>query len=72
MTHDKMTKLCRAEGMEELPMLEQASCDGSCPGICMTKGCDYTTHVEPDACDGWCEECEAPTVSSCLIIAGII
>jgi hypothetical protein len=41
-------------------------------GICRNKGCDYTTEVEPDCYDGWCEECESNTVRSIVSLMGII
>ena len=55
-------------GIDE--MLEAAVFDSVVPGIC--DRCGYSTDVEPDSRDGWCEECDAGTVKSCLIIAGII
>lgn len=33
-------------------------------GICMEPGCDYTTEVEPDCEDGWCEVCQTNTVKA--------
>jgi len=42
------------------------------PGICMNDICDYTTDVEPDCSDSYCEICDTNTVSSILVIAGVI
>lgn len=39
---------------------------------CRNPGCDYSTEVEPDSSDGWCEECNENFVVSCLVLAGII
>ena len=45
--------------------------DPGCPAIC--KNCDYTcTDMEPDQDRGWCPECEANTMVSALILAGIV
>jgi len=68
----KLSKLAEIEGMDEMEMMEQASFDGISPGICTNKGCDYTTTVEPDSSEGYCEECDTNTVASCLVLAGII
>ena len=62
--------LAEQEGMDVMEMLEEAVMDGSCPGVCPT--CGYTTFVEPDQDAGWCELCDAGTVRSCLILAGLI
>ena len=39
------------------------------PGICP---CGYSTDVEPDQRAGWCEYCEAGTVRSALVLAGLV
>ena len=57
---------------DEMAMLESATFDSVCPGICRNKDCNYSTEVEPDQRHGWCEECEAGTVQSALVIKGII
>ena len=66
----KLTELAKSEGMTLEGMLEEATLDGVCPGIC--RNCDYTTEVEPDQDKGWCENCNTNTVVSCLILAGLI
>jgi len=55
-----------------MDMLEEAMFDSVSPGICMNEGCDYTTEVEPDSRDGWCEGCGTNSVKSALILGGII
>lgn len=35
-------------------------------------GCGYTTNVEPDQREGWCEECETNTVVSIHSLLGVI
>ncbi len=44
--------------------------DGTSPGIC--KECGYSTDVEPDNNAGWCEECQAQTVVSGMILMGVM
>ena len=68
----KLKTLARIEGMDEIALLEAATFDSVAHGICKTPGCDYTTTVEPDQDRGWCEECNAGTVVSCLVLAGVI
>jgi hypothetical protein len=68
----KLTDLAEIEGLELMEMLEEASYDSICPGICTNKDCDYTTSVEPDCSAGYCEVCDTQTVKSALILAGMI
>ena len=68
----KLQRLAEIEGLSVNEMLEQATFDGICPGICINPGCEYTTEVEPDQDKGWCEECQQNTVKSALTMAGII
>jgi hypothetical protein len=52
-------------------MLEDAVYDSVCPGICRI--CEGTFEdVEPDTTTYWCEHCNENSVTSCLILAGII
>ena len=69
---NKLQDLADIEGMEVMEMLEEATYDSVAKGICTNTGCDYTTTVEPDCSQGYCEECETQTVQSCLVIAGLI
>jgi len=68
----KLEKLAELEGMDEYEMLERGTYDSVAAGICTNKGCEFTIDVEPDQDQGWCDCCEAGTVSSCLVLAGII
>ena len=68
---NKLSKLAEIEGMDQMEMIEQATFDGLCPGICTNKDCDYTTEVESDQDRGYCEECKTQTVKSALILAGM-
>ena len=69
----KLTKLCNAAGYKSLEDLLKASlADSMCPAICMTEGCDYTTDMESDQDEGYCEACNGNTVTSALVLAGLI
>lgn len=68
----KLEELSSIEGTPILQMLEHAVLDSVCKGICMNDKCSYTTDVEPDQIEGYCEICSTNTVRSCLSIAGII
>ena len=66
-----LKQLAADEGYtDEMEMLQDYHMESVVPGICEV--CGYSTHVEPDQFSGWCEECEANTVVSCLGLAGII
>lgn len=68
----KLVELEKATGIDSLEMARDASIDGIAEGICMNPGCDYTDQVEPDCDNGWCEECNTPTVSSVLVLMDLI
>ena len=69
----KLMKLCDIEGFESVEdVLFSGITDSVCPAICMTEGCDYTTKMEPDQEDGYCEACGGNTVVSVLVLAGLI
>jgi len=72
-TSNKLAELARQYGYTTIhQMLQAAAFDSVVPGICRNKECNYTTDVEPDCERGWCEECQANTVVSALMLAGII
>lgn len=69
----KLMKLCEAEGFECLDdLLTMSAADSVCPAICMTEGCDYTTEMESDQEEGYCEACGGNTVVSVLVLVGLI
>jgi hypothetical protein len=53
-------------------LLEACAHDSVNPGICANPACDYSTEIEPDQREGWCEECRTSTVQSALVLAGLI
>ena len=70
---NKLQQLMDIEGFtDSLTFMEHCMSDSVTPGICMTENCDYSTIVEPDCVEGWCEECEKGSVKSALILAEII
>jgi hypothetical protein len=69
----KLMKLCDLEGYKRLhDLLRASTTDSLCPAICMTEGCDYTTEMESDQDAGYCEACGGNTVTSALVLAGLI
>jgi hypothetical protein len=56
----------------DLELFQAATFDSVCPGICMNEDCDYSTEVEPDCSDGYCEICDSQTVKSGLILGDMI
>jgi hypothetical protein len=69
----KLMKLCELEGYKRLyDLLKACTADSVCPAICMTEGCDYTTEMEPDQDAGYCEACGRNTMTSALVLAGLI
>lgn len=68
----KLEVLADAADMSVDELLESAAVDSVVPGICTNDGCDYTAEYEPDQDAGWCEECDTGTVTSVLILAGVI
>lgn len=68
----KLEQLSEIEGVSVTDLIEQGTYDSVCCGICTNPKCDYTTTVEPDCFDGYCEECNTQTVASALVLAGII
>jgi hypothetical protein len=69
----KLMRLCEIEGFRNIEEILFASItDSVCPAICMTEGCDHTAEMEPDQDQGYCEACGGNTVTSALVLAGII
>lgn len=56
----------------ELQLVEENMFSSVVPGICMMSDCDYTTDVEPDQDQGWCECCNMNSVQSILIITNLV
>ena len=69
----KLMKLCEMRGFKTLDQLVgHAATHSACPAICMAEGCDYMTEMEPDQDCGYCEACGGNTVTSALVLAGLI
>jgi hypothetical protein len=69
----KLMKLCDVEGFKNVDdVLFSSITDSVCPAICMTEGCDHTAELEPDSREGYCDACGGNTMTSALVLAGII
>jgi hypothetical protein len=68
----KLDALADEWGMSADEFIEEYGLEDVVPGICMNPDCDYTTEVEPDQREGWCEECDTPSVRSGVVLAGLI
>jgi len=53
-------------------MVEDYMFDGTMPAICQNTHCNYSTDMEPDQDQGWCENCETNTLHSASVMMGII
>jgi hypothetical protein len=70
---DKLNKLANDWGYNfPEDMMEDYVCDSLHPAICTNKECDYSTEMEPDQDQGWCENCETNTVVSAGMLMGIV
>ena len=76
MRRAKLAKLREIEGFEDdNDFFAAAISDSVCPAICCNPDnpeCDYTEEKEPDSREGWCEECQAGTMVSALVLGGLI
>ena len=69
----KIDRLAEIEGFNSVDeMLNVAVHEDLVYGICTNKGCDYTMHTEPDCEFGYCEDCSTNTISSSLVLEGLI
>jgi hypothetical protein len=69
----KLIAVCKSEGFKCIEdLIAATSLDAVSPGICMNEGCNYVTEVEPDQREGYCEACDDCSVTSALILAGVI
>lgn len=69
---DKLATLAEECGSAVEELLEECALDSVVPGICMNPDCAYTTECEPDQREGWCDECDTPTVRSMLVLHGVL
>ena len=67
----KLSQLASIEGFDSIDDLLAEAVYDTCYAICTNPECDFTTILEPDAENVTCEECGTPTVTSCLILAGL-
>lgn len=68
----KLEKLAADEGLTVDELMNRSFFD-TVPGICTRPQCDFTVpDIEPDQRQGWCDLCEATTVASALVLAGVL
>jgi hypothetical protein len=68
----KLDELADEWGLTVGEFIERYALDDVSPGICMNPGCLYTTEVEPDQRQGWCEVCGTTSVRSGIVLARLI
>lgn len=72
-TYDKEQQLASDWGYSSPEdLMEDFITDSVCPGICTNENCSYSIEVEPDCSSGYCEECDTQSVSSMMILMGVI
>ena len=72
---DKLAELLAQEGFGDISEWVEYGdpYDSVQPGICMCKGCSFTTEVEPDSSTGWCDECNKNTVMAVTeLVMGVL
>jgi hypothetical protein len=69
----KLVKLLAIEGYASTEAFAEAFVsDSVCPAICMDDDCDHTTELEPDQDQGYCDECHTNTMTSGLLLMGLV
>ena len=53
-----------------LESIEDILLDSTVPAVC--KYCKYTTDLEPDCTNGYCENCNKQSMVSVLVLLGMI
>ena len=69
---NKLNVLLKEEGLTEEELMRQGVFDSLVPGICMNDTCNATYDYEPDCRRGWCYECETNSVTSGLVLLGVM
>ena len=73
MEEEKLQTLAEDWGYENPDaMIADTFIDSVSPGICMNERCDYSTEIEPDSREGWCELCGTQSVTSAQVLAGFL
>lgn len=68
----KLQEIANVYGMSVAEFLDSHALEDVVPGICMNEGCDFVIEYEPDQKEGWCEECGTNSVTSALVLGGIL
>lgn len=71
---EAIANILECEGYDdEHSFLEDYAFQSVVPGCCMNPDCGWVkTSCEPDLTKGWCEGCDKQTVSSAMILMGLI
>ena len=69
---EKLALLVEQWGLTEDQFVQAYAFESVVPGICMAEDCEYSTDVEPDQTVGWCADCDAQSVTSGLVLAGMV
>jgi hypothetical protein len=72
MNAEKLAILADQYALSTDELLIEWGLDSLVPAICMNPGCDYTTEYEPDQRAGWCEACGTASVTSFLVLLGLL
>ena len=73
MNEEKLEEIVESEGYLNVDdLLAESTYNSVVPGICTNPLCNYITDVEPDQEKGWCHDCVANTIVSCLVLAGLL
>ena len=68
----KLKTLAEGEGMTIDEFCRHFFLKSLVPAICMNARCGYIEPLEPDQDAGWCAECDAGTMKSGMVLAGLI
>ena len=69
----KLARLLDVAGFESLEELAEAVfSDSVSPAICVEPDCDHVAEMEPDQDAGYCDACGKQSVTSALVLAGLI
>lgn len=68
----KLDQLAGVCGLSIPEFTEEFFLSDVVPGICMNPDCSAMEEVEPDEREGWCGDCGMRSITSGLILAGLI
>ena len=73
MNTEKLEKIVESEGYLNVDdLLAESTYNSVVLGVCANPLCDVIIEVEPDQDRGWCPNCQANTIVSCLVLAELL